>query len=170
MPLAYPKRIIKATCSIALCSFLTACNQETHTPSPETQAPSTAPQRPVDIGRQHLGAGRYAEALSSLGTALENTPGEQSIQRDIARAYLALGRYDSAQTHIERALETNADRAELYDVLGAIHMARAFSQAHYRDTDQALAAFQKAVDLDSARAHAHYNIGLVCSARTLLSR
>ena len=44
-------------------------------------------------------------------------------------------------------------------------MARAFSQAHYRDTDKALAAFQKAVDLDSARAHAHYNIGLVYAYR-----
>jgi tetratricopeptide (TPR) repeat protein len=125
----------------------------------------TATASPVAQGREHFLADRYSEAITAFEAALADSTGDLAVHRQLGRAHLALGRYDTAQSYIEKALAAEDQNAELYDILGAIHMGRAFSQAHYRDTDDALVAFQQALTIDPERGHTLYNMGLVYAYR-----
>ena len=157
----YQSTVPLAHFALALLILLCSCGSET----PRENAPASALQ-PTGQGREHYIAGRYSQAIAAFETNLvDSIDTDPDIHRQLGRAHLALGRYDTAQSHIIKALLTDRENAELYDILGAIHMGRAFSQAHYRDTDDALTAFQRAIDIDPERGHTLYNMGLVYAYR-----
>ena len=51
-----------------------------------------------------------------------------------------------------------------------MHQSAKIAQAKYADSDQALAAFTRAIELDAERATTHYNLGLVYSYRDSTTR
>ena len=116
-------------------------------------------------GLQHFLAGNHQIAIAAFQKALEQGGEGREAYRYLARSHLAMGQFTEAQQAVERAMALGPEEAELYDILGVIHTARAFAQVQYSDTDAALAAFQRALALDPQRATTHYNLGLIYTYR-----
>jgi tetratricopeptide (TPR) repeat protein len=138
---------------LSLCAalLLWCCSQEEPSPEPLPAAPL------AEQGRQLFAAGQYAETIALLA----QTPPDQQTAVLLARAHLALGQHEEARQRAEAALNSGPPSAELCDLLGAAHMAGAFAQARYTDTDSAIAAFSRALVLDPRRASSLYNLGLL---------
>jgi tetratricopeptide (TPR) repeat protein len=71
---------------------------------------------------------------------------------------LALSRLDEAQSHLEQAIALNPANPHFYPRLGEVFLQR---QENPENTARALAAYQKAIQLDPGLAEAHYGLGRV---------
>ena len=116
-------------------------------------------------GRQHFHNRDYQAAIVVLQQAVQRPSPSQVAYRYLGRCYLQVGQYEQARETARAGLALAPNDPELYDLLGAIEMTRAFAEARYSDTDAALRAFQQTIKLDSQRATTHYNLGLVYSYR-----
>ena len=153
-----PSIINRVRLGTILCIFIFFCACESKERDPLTNA-----------GMRHFLAERYSEAIATFHQALAVNEDDYEIYHYLARYYLGLGKFPQALRVIEHAIELAPPqaetRAELYEVLGAIHTARytsrAYSQNQYEDAAAALAAFEKSTQLDPQRATAHYNRGLL---------
>lgn len=116
-------------------------------------------------GQQHFYNRDYPAAIAVLQQAVQAPSPAPAAYRYLGRCYLQVGQYDQARETTQAGLARAPSDPELYDLLGAIEMARAFAAARYSDTDAALRAFQRAIELDPHRATTHYNLGLVHSYR-----
>jgi tetratricopeptide (TPR) repeat protein len=70
----------------------------------------------VDFGRQHLEAGRNAEAVASLEAAARLAPGSSEVQSLLGRAYLLNHQARPAAAALEKAVELGSEdpRTNLY--------------------------------------------------------
>ncbi|MXY83741.1 MAG: tetratricopeptide repeat protein, partial [Gemmatimonadetes bacterium] len=116
-------------------------------------------------GQQHFYNREYQVAIEVLQRAVQAPSPSPAAYRYLGRCYLQVGQYEQAREAAHAGLARDANDPELYDLLGAIEMTRAFAEARYSDTDVALNAFQRAIELDPQRATTHYNLGLVYSYR-----
>ena len=116
-------------------------------------------------GQQHFHNREYQAAIEVLQRAVQGPSPSPIAYRYLGRCYLQIGQYEQALETARAGLARDAEDPELYDLLGAIEMTRAFAEARYSNTDAALSAFQRAIELDSQRATTHYNLGLVYSYR-----
>ena len=121
-------------------------------------------------GQQHFHNREYQAAIEVLQRAVQGPSPSQAAYRYLGRCYLQVGQYEQARETARAGLVRAPSDPELYDLLGAIEMTRAFAQARYSDTDAALRAFQRAIKLDPQRATTHYNLGLVYSYRDSAQR
>ena len=116
-------------------------------------------------GQQHFYNREYQAAIEVLQRAVQGPSPSRAVYRYLGRCYLQVGQYEQARETARAGLVRAPNDPELYDLLGAIEMTRAFAEARYSDTDAALRAFQRAIELDPQRATTHYNLGLVYSYR-----
>lgn len=121
----------------------------------------TAGCTPADQGRSFYLQGDYGAAIDAFHRHLEQAGDDYRIRRYLARSHLTLGHHAEALREIERAMALAAENAELYDILGLIHMARAFARRSDSDAGAAVAAFRKGLALDPRQAISHYNLGVV---------
>lgn len=122
-------------------------------------------ERLVEKGRRLFLRGDYHAVIDTLNRAASLDESEVVGRLYLSRAYLRLSRYDEALEHIEAAIAHDPQRPSLYEVLGNIHLSRytafAYSKTQQADGRSAIAAFRKAISLDSTRAAPHYNLGIV---------
>ena len=121
----------------------------------------TAGCTPADQGRRFYLQGDYGAAIDAFYRHLEQAGDDYRIRRYLARSHLTLGHHAEALWEIEHAIALAPENVELYDILGLIHMTRAFAQMSDSDAGAAIAAVRKALALDSLRAISHYNLGVV---------
>ncbi|MEE2659691.1 MAG: tetratricopeptide repeat protein [Candidatus Latescibacterota bacterium] len=139
---------------LLLTSVLAACAEA-------PQLASTPPEElPMQNLRRQLQDGDFTVVVNRFAAADSPGPAEYEF-RYLARAQLALGRYDQARETVRLTQRYHPKDPELYDMLGAIHTAEAFSRSEFAGTEKALAAFTHALELDSSRAHSLFNIGLL---------
>ena len=124
---------------------------------------SASPPKTNDLllqtGQQQLVKGDYTAAIQSLQNVLAQPNPSVEVYRYLGRAYLSIGAYNKAEESLKLGLERTPEDPEFYDLLGAVHMSRAFSQAQYDNTDAALVAFRTALELDPQRAPTLYHMG-----------
>lgn len=137
---------------LTLLAGLCACAE------PPGSAPEVEPISPI-LGRQ-LQKGDFTAVIDRFSEATAPSPADYEY-RFLARAHLALGRYEEALSALDRALEYRPEDPELYDLKGAVYTADSFSRSQFASTEAAMAAFTRAIELDSTRAHTLYNLGLL---------
>ena len=89
-------------------------------------------------GQQHFYNREYQAAIEVLQRAVQSPSPSLTTYRYLGRCYLQIGQYDQAREAVHAGLARAPDDPELYDLLGAIEMTRAFAEARYSDTDAAL--------------------------------
>ncbi|UCF67383.1 MAG: M48 family metalloprotease [Acidobacteriota bacterium] len=87
------------------------------------------------------------------------------VIRDDARMNLELGRLGLAEAQLDRALEMMPEDSETHFLIGRLRAQRAATAPSSHDGDafesDALAAFQRAIELDADHALAHRELGLI---------
>ena len=111
-------------------------------------------------GRLLLVLGDYPGAVQAFRSALEDAPDDRMARQYVARAYLSRGRYTEARAEIEQALERTPGDPDLCQLLGALHLERAFAQPDSGEARAAVAAFRQAIALAADRPTPHYYLGV----------
>tara|TARA_Y100001978_G_scaffold189870_1_gene192505 strand:+ start:267 stop:1727 length:1461 start_codon:yes stop_codon:yes gene_type:complete len=114
--------------------------------------------------------GDHVKAIEVLKREVADPASGVVPHRFLGRAFLSTGQYEAALGALSSSIETYPKDAELFDIIGAVHMTRAFAKAHYSDTDLALQSFTRALQLDPRRASTLYNLGLLYSYRDSLQQ
>jgi tetratricopeptide (TPR) repeat protein len=97
---------------------------------------------------------RHAEALLAFEAARRLAPGHPVLLRGQVEALIGLGRWAEALPLAGELAAASPDDAEAWNRLGA-------ARTHVHDLEGALAAFDRALSLDPAKADAAYNRGNV---------
>ncbi|MBY0278010.1 tetratricopeptide repeat protein [Candidatus Binatia bacterium] len=97
--------------------------------------------------------GRTAEAVAEYERAVAADARHAKSHNNLALALVELGRLDEAASHFETSLEL-APRAEIWSDYG-------FTLARLGKTQEALAAYAKALEMDPACPSAHLNLAVV---------
>lgn len=104
-------------------------------------------------GQQAHQAGDFRQAEAAYRQALEQDPSRVEGWLLLAMLSQTVGRLPEATAHFQQALKLKGD-AQVYNSLGICH-------ARQQQREEALACFQKAVELKPDFAHAHNNVGNV---------
>ena len=119
----------------------------------------------VERGWGQYQARDYAAAIKTFHQVLAERPDDVTTRFFLARSYLMMSKYDDALDQIEGAIRLAPEEARLHETLGVIHTAlytsRAYTESQAADAAAAIAAFRQAILLDSSRAGAHYNLGIM---------
>ena len=119
----------------------------------------------IDRGWKQYQAADYRGAIETFHRVLAEHPDDVTTHFFLTRSYLMLSKYDDALDQIERAIQLAPEDAGLYETLGVVHTAlytsRAYTESQDADAAAAIAAFRQAIQLDSSRAGAHYNLGIM---------
>jgi tetratricopeptide (TPR) repeat protein len=108
---------------------------------------------PVNVARVQLQEGEVEAAVPMLEKALAIAPRLAKTHYFLGTALKTLGRYDEALEHMRVAAELYPrDRVVLNGIGRLLFLQRQF--------DQAIAAFQKALEVDAEDVEAHYNLML----------
>jgi tetratricopeptide (TPR) repeat protein len=102
------------------------------------------------LGWVFFQAGRPADAAAEYRRALETKPDHVKSHNNLALALVELGQLDEAAKHFSRSVELEP-KAEIYSDLG-------FTLARLGRSDEAFAAYEKALTLDSECLSAHFNM------------
>ncbi|MEO8133952.1 MAG: tetratricopeptide repeat protein [Betaproteobacteria bacterium] len=96
--------------------------------------------------------GRTAEAVVEYKRALVAKPDHAKAHNNLALALVELGELDDAASHFKASLAIEP-KAEIYSDLG-------FTMAQLGNSQEALADYQKALELDPNCASAHFNLAV----------
>ena len=111
-------------------------------------------------GTQLLSQRRADEALPFLERAHKLKPDHPEAALNLGGAYIMTGRYGLAVNILEMAVARNPDYAQLWVNLGAAYLGDPVTATDDRQ-QRALAAFQRALDLDPMARSVSYNMGLI---------
>jgi Flp pilus assembly protein TadD len=113
------------------------------------QAPAAEIRRVVRLAEQ----GRHAEAEALLERLVAEYPASAEAHRLLGQLLFEQGRAEEALSHLEDAVRWDPEDAAALILLGTVHA------RHRRDTDAALAYFERAIALDPDNYLALNNIG-----------
>lgn len=108
----------------------------------------------VNLGLLYYKTARYAEAAGAWEQVRRSLPDNFVVLRNLAAAYHMMDRDDDAASALQRSLEIKPD-ANTYGNLGTLR----FFQGRY---DEAIPAFEKAVNLEANQYIAWGNLGDAC--------
>jgi len=111
-------------------------------------------------GTQLLSQRRPDDALPFLERAHKLKPDHPEAALNLGGAYIMAGRYKLAINVLEVAVEQNPDYVQLWINLGAAYLGNPITATDDRQ-QRALAAFQRALDLDPLAGSVAYNMGLI---------
>jgi tetratricopeptide (TPR) repeat protein len=104
------------------------------------------------VGRAHLEAGEYAEAVSDLEAAVAADPSNGEAHFALGQAYFQTGDLEKAMAEFRTVLATDPDNAAAHHNLGVVYF-------QMRDPNAAVAEFQAALELDAGNPDTHYQLG-----------
>lgn len=93
------------------------------------------------LGMTYVAQGRNAEAETAFLKQLEVNPLDSAAQQQLTQLYLQTKRFAEAIPLLERASAASAEKAEL-------HVSRGYAYLNVGREDDALAAFDRAIDLE----------------------
>ena len=119
----------------------------------------------LEQGRDHYWRGEHAEAIDALEIFVGHRPDDPEGRLYLAKSYLSVGRHEESERQIEAAISEAPDDSRFSELLGIIHTARytsrPYTETWQRDGEAAIAAFQRAIALDSLRPGPYYNLGIM---------
>jgi tetratricopeptide (TPR) repeat protein len=111
-------------------------------------------------GTQLLSQRRPDDALPFLERAHQLKPDHPDAALNLGGAYIMAGKYALAVSVLEVAVERHPDYAQLWINLGAAYLGNPATATDDRQR-RALAAFQRALDIDPLAHNVAYNMGLI---------
>jgi tetratricopeptide (TPR) repeat protein len=106
-----------------------------------------AEDQAIEAARADFSAGRYADAVKKLKSALDQAPKDAAINYWLARAYYEQRNYDEAEKHGEAAVKLMADNAEYHQWLGRIYGMKAEQSRSFFLARKVKSEFEVAVRL-----------------------
>ena len=115
-------------------------------------------------GVQLINARQFTEAIPILQKAHDFLPDDPDILITLGGAMVMAGKWNKAERFLEKAVEKYPDNALLWlnlaaAILGHLHISPRSRQ------DKAIAAYERAIELNPAAPNAHYNVGLIHAER-----
>lgn len=126
-------------------------------------------RRLVGEGAQLLSLRRPAEAATRLQEAYDLDPQNVPAAINLGGAYILLGKFRLAVPVLEAASLTEPDNVMVWTNLAAAYLGK-LPLATEAEQDRAIMAYERALALDPAVPHVHYNLGLIYLERNDLSR
>lgn len=111
-------------------------------------------------GAQLLQAGRAKEALPLLHHAYQLRPDDVDAAINLGGVYVMLNRPKLAIPILEKATQLAPENSKLWINLGAAYLGNPIL-ANQEKQGRAIAAFEKALELDPAAPSVNYNMGLI---------
>ena len=108
---------------------------------------STSTEQALQTAQSHFAAGRYAEAVTMLTTALDAAPQDAPINYWLARSYYEQRNYERAITYGEAAVKLAPENGEYERWLGRIYGAKAEQSRSFFLARRVKQAFEAAVRL-----------------------
>ncbi len=117
-------------------------------------------RRLVSEGAALLAARRPAEAATRLREACELDPNNVAAAINLGGAYILQRKYDPAIEVLESAARLEPENVMVWTNLAAAYLGSLPISSEGRQ-EQAIRAYERALSLDPATPHAHYNLGLI---------
>jgi tetratricopeptide (TPR) repeat protein len=114
----------------------------------------------VNQGAQLLQQGKAQEAISYLERAYELDAESVPALINLGGAYIMAGRHREAAPLLEAARDAEPDNPMIWTNLGAAYLGNP-TLATSEQQMSAIAAFEKALELNPAAPNVHYNLGLI---------
>ncbi len=107
---------------------------------------------------------RPSEATAQLQPLQKRYPGDLDIAINLGGAYILLRKWDKAVSVLEPAAQQNPDNAMLWINLGAAYLGR-LETAGPRHQKRAIAAYERALQIDPNAPNVNYHLGLIYKER-----
>jgi tetratricopeptide (TPR) repeat protein len=114
----------------------------------------------MNRGADLLEQGRPREALPLLYRAAEQRPGDMDALLNLGGAYIMLRDYERAISILEDAVQQEPLNSQVWINLGAAYLGDPENATQEEQTD-AIAAFERALELDPGAPSVNYNLGLI---------
>lgn len=134
-------------------------NQERHFESRIAAQINYRPLLPTFRGSQRTSDERIRSVVAQAREALRNSPSAQA-ERALGLILMFSHDFDEAVHHLSRSAELRPDDARIQSDLAAAYLERAVQSGDRLGVGLAIAAAQRAIDLDQNLAPAHYNLAL----------
>lgn len=115
-------------------------------------------------GGRLLAQSRPGEAARMLERAALLLPDDPDVAVNLGGAYVLQGRYNQAVKVLERAGELAPDNAMVWTNLAAAYLG-SLELSGPQQQSRALAAYERALQIDPATPNVHYNMGLIYNDR-----
>jgi protein O-GlcNAc transferase len=125
----------------------------------ETESKERA-RRLLNRGAKLLEQGKAEEAIAYLERAYQLDGGSVPTMINLGGAYVMAGRHKEAIPLLETARDAEPHNAMIQINLGAAYLGNPLLSTH-EEQMQAIAAFEKALELNPAAPNVHYNLGLI---------
>ena len=129
-----------------------------YTPSDETEQARVL--RLLNRGARLLEQGKAKEAIPHLERAYQFDAESVPVLINLGGAYVMAGRHKEAIPLLEVARDAEPHNAMIWINLGAAHLGNPVLATPEQQM-QAIAAFEKALELNPAAPNVHYNLGLI---------
>lgn len=137
-----------------------------HRPRPfdHTQGRPQTVAHLLNEGARLLHSQRPAEALPPLRKAYRLAPDDPDVAVNLGGALVMNAKWSEAVRFLEQALVQHPDNTRLWINLAAAHLGR-LPLSSFAAQDKAIAAYQRALELDPIAFSVHYNVGLIYAER-----
>ena len=115
-------------------------------------------------GARLLSQRRPGEAAERLEKAATLLPDDVDVAINLAGAHILQRRYNKALPILERASDLAPTNAMVWINLAAAHLGR-LELSGTQQQERAIAAYERALELDPSAPHVHYNLGLIYKDR-----
>jgi tetratricopeptide (TPR) repeat protein len=133
----------------------------------EAEAARRSREQGIDLlsqGARLLAQGRPGEAVAKLERAAALLPEDPDVAINLGGAYILQGRYNKAVQVLERASQVAHDNAMVWTNLAAAHLGN-LDLSGPQQQSRAIAAYQRALQIDPTAPNVHYNLGLIYNDR-----
>lgn len=115
-------------------------------------------------GARLLSEGRPGEAATRLEQAAVLLPDDPDVAINLGGAYVLQNRYNKATAVLERASRQTPDNAMIWTNLAAAYLGN-LELSGPQQQGKAIAAYERALQIDPATPNVHYNLGLIYKDR-----
>ncbi len=129
----------------------------------EAQAARRSRAQGIDLlsqGARLLAQNRPGEAAARLEQAAALLPDDPDVAINLGGAYILQGRYNQAVTVLERASQAAPDNAMVWTNLAAAYLGN-LDLSGPQQQSKAIAAYERALQIDATAPNVHYNLGLI---------
>lgn len=126
-------------------------------------------QRTLNQSARLLSQNRPGEALKLLLPLYQVAPEHPDVLINLSGAYVLQRRWNKAVEVLRKGVASNPHHPMLWMNLGAAELGR-LETAGPRQQERAIAAYQRALQVDAETPNAHYHLGLIYKERGELSR
>ncbi len=107
-----------------------------------------------------LSSGNAQEAIPLLEQCYELHPEDVNVLTNLGGAYILTGHHRYAVPVLEKASELAPQNPNVWSNLAAAYLGKLVTSTRSKQ-DQALAAYQRVIEIDMAYPNVHYNMGLI---------